>query len=99
MGPTSQTQSTTSTDLVHTVDPMHKFTLTWNHYQILMRLQNLQERSFYEIEAYNQNWSVRQLQRQIASSLYERLALGYALVGLSARYQQEQHAQLEQKNI
>ena len=40
-----------------------------------MRLQNLQERSFYEIEAYNQNWSVRQLQRQIASSLYERLAL------------------------
>ena len=26
-----------------------------------MRIQNLQERSFYEIEAYNQNWSVRQL--------------------------------------
>ena len=50
-----------------------------------MRIQNLQERSFYEIEAYNQNWSVRQLQRQIGSSLYERLALGYALVGLSAR--------------
>ena len=75
IGPTSQTQSTTSKDLVHTVDQMHKFTLSWNHYQILMRLQNLQERSFYEIEAYNQNWSVRQLQRQIASSLYERLAL------------------------
>ena len=75
IGSTSQTQSTTSTDLVHTVDPMHKFTLSWNHYQILMRMQNLQERSFYEIEACNQNWSVRQLQRQIASSLYERLAL------------------------
>ena len=75
IGSTSQTQSTTSKDLVHTVDQMHKFTLSWNHYQILMRLQNLQERSFYEIEAYNQNWSVRQLQRQIASSLYERFAL------------------------
>ena len=75
IGSTSQTQSTTSKDLVHTVDQMHKFTLSWNHYQILMRLQNLQERSFYEIEAYKQNWSVRQLQRQIASSLYERLAL------------------------
>ena len=74
IGPTSLTQSTTSVDLVHTVDQMHKFTLSWNHYQILMRMNNLQERSFYEIEANNQNWSVRQLQRQIASSLYERLA-------------------------
>ena len=82
IGPTSQTQSTTSTDLVHTVDPMHKFTLSWNHYQILMRIQNLQERSFYEIEAYNQNWSVRQLQRQIASSLYERLAWTTCLCNL-----------------
>ena len=82
IGPTSQTQSTTSKDLVHTVDQMHKFTLSWNHYQILMRLQNLQERSFYEIEAYNQNWSVRQLQRQIASSLYERLAWTTCLCNL-----------------
>lgn len=75
IGPTSQTQSTITIDLVHTADQMYKFTLSWNHYQILMRINNLQERSFYEIEAYNQNWSVRQLQRQIASSLYERLAL------------------------
>ena len=51
IGSTSQTQSTTSVDLVHTVDQMHKFTLSWNHYQILMRMENLQERSFYEIEA------------------------------------------------
>ena len=53
----------------------HTFLLPWTHYLILMRVKNLQARKFYEIEAYNQQWSKRQLQRQIASSLYERLAL------------------------
>ena len=66
---------------------IHTFLLPWTHYLILMREKNPQARRFYEIEAYNQQWSKRQLQRQIASSLYERLALpwAYALVGLSAR--------------
>lgn len=40
-----------------------------------MRIENHEERQFYEIETSNQNWSVRQLQRQVSSSLYERLAL------------------------
>jgi predicted nuclease of restriction endonuclease-like (RecB) superfamily len=40
-----------------------------------MRIDNPDERSFYEIECAKQQWSVRQLQRQVASSLYERLAL------------------------
>ncbi len=40
-----------------------------------MRIENEDERHFYEIESVNQNWSVRQLQRQYNSSLYERLAL------------------------
>ena len=53
----------------------HTFLLPWSHYLILMREKNPQARKFYEIEAYNQQWSKRQLQRQIASSLYERLAL------------------------
>ena len=51
------------------------FKLSWTHYLILMRIKNDQERRFYEIEAANQQWSVRQLQRQYHSSLYERLAL------------------------
>lgn len=55
--------------------PVHRFTLGWSHYLILMRIDNPHARSFYEIEAYNQQWSVRQLQRQVGSSLYERLAL------------------------
>lgn len=52
-----------------------KFSLSWSHYLILMRIENLDERSFYEIECNRQMWSVRQLSRQVNSSLYERLAL------------------------
>lgn len=51
------------------------FTLTWSHYLQLMRIENTEERNFYEIEATSSNWSVRTLQRQYNSSLYERLAL------------------------
>lgn len=51
------------------------FSLSWNHYQILMRIENPDERHFYEIEAKRQNWGYRWLQRQHASSLYERIAL------------------------
>lgn len=40
-----------------------------------MRIEDVNARRFYEIESQQQNWSVRQLQRQVASSLYERLAL------------------------
>ena len=56
-------------------DDLPAFTLSWSHYLVLMRIENPDERSFYEIECHNQNWSVRQLQRQYNSSLYERLAL------------------------
>ena len=50
-------------------------TLGWSHYVALMAIQNREERRFYEIEAEANQWSVRELERQIASSLYERLAL------------------------
>ena len=51
------------------------FSLSWSHYLILMRVENPDARSFYEIECAQQQWSVRQLCRQVGSSLYERLAL------------------------
>ena len=54
---------------------LHKFSLSWSHYLILMRISDTNARSFYEIECAKQNWSVRWLQRQVNSSLYERLAL------------------------
>lgn len=50
------------------------FQLSWSHYVFLMRLSE-DERKFYEIEAGKQNWSLRELERQFNSSLYERLAL------------------------
>ena len=51
------------------------FTLSWSHYLILIRIENEAERNFYEIECASQQWGVRQLQRQVGSCLYERLAL------------------------
>lgn len=49
--------------------------LSWSHYLQLMRIENSDERNFYEIEAVKSNWNVRTLQRQYNSSLYERIAL------------------------
>ncbi|MEY4538983.1 MAG: hypothetical protein RLZZ306_740 [Bacteroidota bacterium] len=51
------------------------FKLSWSHYLLLMRIENLDERSFYEIETLQNQWSVRYLQRQFNTSLYERLVL------------------------
>lgn len=51
------------------------FTLSWSHYLKLMRIENPDERRFYEIEATQGRWSLQELQRQFDSSLYERLAL------------------------
>jgi len=56
-------------------DQLYPFNLSWSHYLILMRIKNVDERRFYEIEAARQGWTFRQLQRQYGSSLYERLAL------------------------
>ena len=52
-----------------------RFTLSWSHYLVLMRIENIEARSFYEVECTQQQWSVSQLRRQVGSSLYERLAL------------------------
>ncbi len=52
-----------------------QFVLSWSHYLFLMRIDNPDERKFYEIEAKNSNWSLRELKRQFDSALYERLAV------------------------
>jgi len=54
---------------------LKRFALGWSHYIALLSIGNPDERHFYEIEALAGNWGVRELERQIASSLYERLAL------------------------
>lgn len=49
--------------------------LTWTHYKLLVRLDDPEKRQFYIAEAIKNAWSVRQLERQINSLLYERLLL------------------------
>lgn len=48
--------------------------LSWSHYRALLRVGNEHARAFYEIEAARESWSVRELERQIDSLLYERLS-------------------------
>lgn len=49
--------------------------LSWSHYCELLYISDDSKRSFYEKEAINSNWSVRELKRQISTSLFERLLL------------------------
>lgn len=49
--------------------------LSWSHYLLLLGVSDLNAKYFYEHECENSNWSVRELDRQIDSGLYERLLL------------------------
>lgn len=49
--------------------------LSWTHYRLLLRVDKPEARAFYESEAVNSSWSTRELNRQIHSLLFERLAL------------------------
>jgi predicted nuclease of restriction endonuclease-like (RecB) superfamily len=53
----------------------NQFKLSWSHYIKLMRIDDEKERKFYEIECFNNGWSLREFERQFNSALYERLAL------------------------
>ncbi len=67
-----------------------QFSLSWSHYLKLMRIDNPEERRFYEIEAIENNWSLRELQRQFDSSLYERLQLSRDKEGIKELSQKGQ---------
>ncbi|MGH7783093.1 MAG: PDDEXK nuclease domain-containing protein [Candidatus Binatia bacterium] len=56
--------------------------LSWTHYRTLLRVDKAEARAFYEIEAIKNHWSARELERQINSLLYERLALSKDKKGL-----------------
>lgn len=49
--------------------------LSWSHYCELLSIEDKDARNFYEKECVNSNWSVRELKRQIDTSLFERLLL------------------------
>ena len=62
----------------------NRFVLGWTHYISLLSITNHDERRFYEIEARENSWGARELERQIASSLYERLSLSRDKAGIRA---------------
>lgn len=62
----------------------NRFVLGWTHYVALLSVISPDERRFYEIEARENSWGARELERQIASSLYERLALSRDKDGIKA---------------
>lgn len=65
---------TYSDPIGQTVSAQFKQSLGWSHYELIMRVSRSEARQFYEIEADKNHWSVRELRRQIASLLFDRLA-------------------------
>ena len=61
------------------------FPLSWSHYRLLIRLDEPFKREFYEADCIRGNWSVRQLDRQIQSMLYERTALSKRKMAVIAK--------------
>ena len=49
--------------------------LSWSHYCEILSISDDKERAFYERECENSRWSVRELKRQLSTSLYQRLLL------------------------
>lgn len=73
--------------------------LSWSQYQLLTRITSPYARAFYEIETTHNHWSVRELERQISSLLFERLALSRDKQGLMALATQGQEVQTPEDAI
>lgn len=64
-------QQTVSAKSENAIVQNNNLQLSWSHYLFLMRIDNIDERRFYEIETIENNWSLRELRRQFDTSLYE----------------------------
>jgi hypothetical protein len=73
--PTSKILQTPSAKSVPLPELAQKFPLPWSAYVRLLSVRNPETRAFYETEALRSGWSIRQLDRQIGSQFYERIAL------------------------
>jgi predicted nuclease of restriction endonuclease-like (RecB) superfamily len=69
-----KTQTLSAQSTYPVISSHNEFKLSWSHYLKLMRIEDFQERKFYEIESAKNNWSLRELQRQYDSALYARIA-------------------------
>ncbi len=73
--------------------------ISWSHYQLLTRIASPHARAFYEIETVHNHWSFRELERQISSLLFERLAMSRDKQGLMALATQGQELQTPEDAI
>ena len=67
--------------------------LSWSHYCELLSIENEEERNFYERECVNSNWSVRELKRQLETSLFERLLLSDGKINKETVYKLSKEGQ------
>ena len=65
--------------------------LSWSHYIFLSRITNSLERNFYELESLQNQWSIKELERQFNSGLFERLSLSTDKKGILELAQKGQH--------
>ena len=73
--------------------------LSWSHYRLLTRVESPHARAFYEVETARNGWSARELERQIASLLFERLARSRDKAGLLALATRGQEVQAPEDAI
>ena len=84
---TSRKLETTDSPIYETLSSKFQtpdFQLSWSHYLVLIRIADTDERRFYEIESAQNQWSLRELKRQLDSALYMRLALSTDREGINA---------------
>ena len=72
MGQTPSDPSSTAPNMQKLAE---RLSLGWSHYVVLLSVTDGRARSFYEIEAQQGSWGVRELKRQIGSALFERLSV------------------------
>lgn len=65
--------------------------LSWTHFIHLMRIDDEDERNYYQMEAEQNNWSVRTLERQINSAAYHRLLISKGIAEKDTRHPADQH--------
>jgi transposase InsO family protein len=73
--------------------------LSWTHYRLLLTIRDEAARAFYEIEAAREGWTTRDLQRQVASLLYERLAKSRDKEGVLALAREGQQITTPANNV
>jgi len=69
-------QKSSNTLRIFDEEPVVRFLpISWSHYLFLMRIKDEAERQFYEIESFQNQWTLKELERQLNTGLFERLVV------------------------